>query len=479
MPTRPASHPMQFDSLTFVVFFLALAAVYQLPWGWNARKWLLLLASLVFYGAWSPAFLLLLIGSASVDWWLSLRIAAASDPGVRKRWLIVSLCANLGLLGFFKYGNFLNQNAQALLGMIGVQWQAPTFDILLPVGISFYTFQSLSYCIDVYRDQVPVQRSLRDYLLFVAFFPQLVAGPIVRYSDFRLQLEQPRHSTADGVFVGISLMLIGLFEKIVLADTVFAPVADTGFAAGVAPGTALAWSATIAFTGQIFCDFAGYSLCAIGCAMVLGFQLPDNFRSPYAAIGFSDFWRRWHISLSSWLRDYLYVPLGGNRGSALRTARNLMLTMLLGGLWHGAAWTFVAWGAFHGLWLGIERALRGLAARPWLAARPLQFLYSLFTLLVVMWAWVWFRAGDFATATRVHRALLGRGAESAAPSTEAVVAIAVFVLLWLAHWASRSLNLRAGLARLPAWLAGILWGVLLSAMILSPGAGRAFIYFQF
>jgi alginate O-acetyltransferase complex protein AlgI len=472
---------MQFDSLTFVVFFTLLAALYQLPWGWNARKWLLLVASFVFYGAWSPAFLLLLIGSACVDWWLSLRIAAAASDIAKRRWLTLSIVANLGLLAVFKYGNFLNQNVAALLALGGIQWQPPAFDILLPVGISFYTFQSLSYCIDVYRGQVPVQRSLRDYVLFVAFFPQLVAGPIVRYSEFRDQLEQPRRSSADGFFVGISLMLIGLFQKIVLADSVFAPVADTGFVAGAAPGGALAWSATIAFTGQIFCDFAGYSLCAIGCAATLGFHLPDNFRSPYAAIGFSDFWRRWHISLSSWLRDYLYVPLGGNRGGTLFTARNLMLTMLLGGLWHGAAWTFVAWGAFHGACLIAERAARGaLPQAAWRDAHALRWLYGAFTLLMVMWAWVWFRAPDFATAANVHLAMLGRGAADApAIGTEARIALIVFALLWLAHWATRSLDLRATLSRMPGWLAGLLWGALLTAMVLSPGAGRAFIYFQF
>jgi alginate O-acetyltransferase complex protein AlgI len=472
---------MQFDSLTFVVFFLGLLALYQLPWSWSARKWLLLLASFVFYGAWSPAFLLLLIGSASVDWWLSLRMAAATAPQLRKRWLLVSLAANLGLLGFFKYGNFLNRNVESLLAAIGVHWQAPVFDILLPVGISFYTFQSLSYCIDVYRGQVPVQRSLRDYVLFVAFFPQLVAGPIVRYSEFRDQLEQPRRSSADGVVVGLSLMLLGLFQKVVLADTVFAPVADTGFVAGAAPGTALAWSATLAFSGQIFCDFAGYSMCAIGAALMLGFHLPDNFRSPYAAVGFSDFWRRWHISLSTWLRDYLYVPLGGNRGSQWLTARNLMLTMLLGGLWHGAAWTFVAWGAFHGAWLGIERfGRRVLPDSTLLRAWPMRACYGAFTLLVVVWAWVWFRAPDFATAASIHGAMLGQQ-QTPAPvlSTEAWIALASFGVLVLAHLLTRSFDLRAALGRAPAVALGLLWALLLAAIVLSPGAGRAFIYFQF
>ncbi len=472
---------MQFDSLTFVVFFLGLIAVYQLPWGWNARKWLLLLASFVFYGAWSPAFLLLLIASASVDWWLSLRMAAAQSAAARKRWLLVSLCANLGLLGFFKYGNFLNRNVESLLNAVGVHWQAPTFDILLPVGISFYTFQSLSYCIDVYRNQVPVQRSLRDYVLFVAFFPQLVAGPIVRYSDFRAQLEQPRRSTVDGAMVGFSLLLLGLFQKVVLADTLFAPIADSGFIAGATPGTALAWTATLAFSGQIFCDFAGYSMCAIGAALMLGFELPNNFRSPYAAVGFSDFWRRWHISLSTWLRDYLYVPLGGNRGSNLLSARNLMLTMLLGGLWHGAAWTFVAWGAFHGAWLGIERLGRHyLPASAALRSWPMRVCYGAFTLLIVVWAWVWFRAPDFSTATSLHRAMLGLPqGSSAALSAEAKVALAGFAVLVCAHVLTRSFDLRAALQRLPAVAAGLLWALLLSAIVLSPGAGRAFIYFQF
>lgn len=477
----PPATAMPFDSLTFVVFFLALAALYQLPWSWNARKWLLLIASFVFYGAWSPAFLLLLIVSACVDWLLSLRIAAASETTSRKRWLTLSIVANLGLLGFFKYGTFLNQNVAWLLGIAGIDWQPPHFDILLPVGISFYTFQSLSYCIDVYRREVPLQRSLRDYILFVAFFPQLVAGPIVRYSHFRAQLETPRKSTADGVFVGLSLMLIGLFQKIVLADSVFAPVADTGFVIGTTPSTWVAWSATMAFSGQIFCDFAGYSLCAIGCAMILGFDLPDNFRSPYASVGFSDFWRRWHISLSTWLRDYLYVPLGGNRGSALFTARNLMLTMLLGGLWHGAAWTFVAWGAFHGLCLGVERLLRQqLPSGPWRQSLVLQWLYGLLTLFLVVLAWVWFRAPDFSTAAKVHGALFGATDNTLAPwSTEARLAMSAFGLLWIAHWCTRSMNLRVRLSQLSGWSAGILWGLLLSAMLLSPGAGRAFIYFQF
>ncbi len=471
---------MTFDSLTFVVFFIAVVAMFNMPGlSWSARKNVLLAASFVFYGAWNPAFLLLLIGSATMDWWLALRMAAARS-GYRKPWLIASLVANLGLLGFFKYGDFLRDNTRALLALAGVDWQPAEFDILLPVGISFYTFQSLSYCIDVYRGEVRVQKSLRDYLLFVGFFPQLVAGPIVRYHDFSAQLHTPRRTTADGFTIGLSLLLIGLFEKVVLADSVFAPAADQVFKAGASIDSAAAWSGTLAFSGQIFCDFAGYSTCAIGCAAMLGFWLPDNFRSPYAAVGFTDFWRRWHISLSTWLRDYLYVPLGGNRGSQWFTLRNLMLTMLLGGLWHGAAWTFVAWGAFHGLMLGIERGSRPAIER---IARMLglfgSMLGGLLTLLGVVVAWVWFRAPDFAHAAQIHHAMFIPTDTSLPLNAEAKIALIVFAMLWLMHWVTRRSDLRRWLGGRSAVSLGLLWAMLLVAIMLSPGVSRAFIYFQF
>ncbi|MBK6436757.1 MAG: MBOAT family protein [Rhodanobacteraceae bacterium] len=471
---------MTFDSLTFVVFFISVVAMCNLPsLSWSARKNVLLAASFLFYGAWNPPFLLLLIASATVDWWLALRMSAAR-PTQRKPWLILSLCANLGLLGFFKYGDFLRANTQSLLALAGIDWQPAAFDILLPVGISFYTFQSLSYCIDVYRGDVRVQKSLRDYVLFVGFFPQLVAGPIVRYRDFSAQLHTPRRTTADGFALGLSLLLIGLFEKIVLADSIFAPVADPVFQIGATIDSAAAWTGTIAFAGQIFCDFAGYSTCAIGCAAMLGFWLPNNFRSPYAATGFSDFWRRWHISLSTWLRDYLYLPLGGNRGGGLFTMRNLMLTMLLGGLWHGAAWTFVAWGAFHGLMLVVERLARPTIDR---ASRVLgsvgTLLGGLITLLGVLIAWVWFRAPDFAHAAQIHHAMLLPTDTSANLSAEAKIALIVFSLMWLMHWLWRHHDLRRWLRRRGAVALGFIWASLIVSIVLSPGVSRAFIYFQF
>ncbi|MBL0041123.1 MAG: MBOAT family protein [Xanthomonadales bacterium] len=471
---------MTFDSLTFVVFFIAVVAMFNLPGlSWSLRKSVLLAASFLFYGAWNPPFLLLLIASATVDWWLALRMAQARTDH-RKPWLIVSLVANLGLLGFFKYGDFLRDNTRVLLAVVGVDWQPASFDILLPVGISFYTFQSLSYCIDVYRGEVRVQKSLRDYLLFVGFFPQLVAGPIVRYHDFSAQLHSPRRTTADGFTLGLSLLLIGLFEKIVLADSVFAPVADPIFKAGAMIDSASAWTGTIAFAGQIFCDFAGYSTCAIGCAAMLGFWLPDNFRSPYAATGFSDFWRRWHISLSTWLRDYLYVPLGGNRGSTLFTLRNLMLTMLLGGLWHGAAWTFVAWGAFHGLMLVVERMSRPAIDHAGRSLGPIgTLLGGLITLFGVLIAWVWFRAPDFVHSARIHSAMFLPTDTSANLSAEAKIALIVFGLMWSMHWLSRHHDLRRWLQQRGAVSLGLIWAALIVAIVLSPGVSRAFIYFQF
>src|SRR2546426_8528750 len=350
---------MLFNSLTFVVFYVIVTTVYWGLNGWNTRKNLLVIASYIFYGAWNPPFAALLFGTTAMDFWLGRQMAKAKDQHARRRWLVASVCMNLSMLGFFKYGNFLLQNFQWLLSRIGIIYQPPHLDILLPVGISFYTFHSLSYTLDIYRGVLQPTKSLRDFVLAVSFFPQLVAGPIVRAGDFLPQLVTPPGLRAGQFLWGLLLMTLGLFEKIVLADTMLSDAADRIFGyAG--PLVALdSWMGVIAFAGQIFFDFAGYSTCAIGAALCLGFHLKDNFRFPYAAIGFSDFWRRWHISLSTFLRDYLYIPLGGNQVRPLRAAINLVIVMFLGGLWHGAAWTFVVWGLLHGSYLVIKRVIRG------------------------------------------------------------------------------------------------------------------------
>jgi alginate O-acetyltransferase complex protein AlgI len=326
---------MLFNSLTFVVFFAAVLLAYRVLGNWNAKKAMLLVASYVFYGAWNPPFVALLAISTLVDWFVAKHMALEEDVHIRRRLLVISLLVNLGFLGFFKYGGFLLENFVALMASFGVDYKPAAPSIVLPVGISFYTFQTLSYTLDIYRRRLKPARSFLDFALFVSFFPQLVAGPIVRAADFLPQCVDERRTEARAFGWGLFLMTLGLFEKVVLADGLLAGTADSVFGS---PGPASAldtWLGSVAFAGQIFCDFAGYSTCAIGAALCLGFHLPTNFRFPYGAVGFRDFWRRWHISLSTWLRDYLYIPLGGSRNGRWRTLIALMLTMLLGGFLHG------------------------------------------------------------------------------------------------------------------------------------------------
>src|SRR5213596_4131064 len=399
---------MLFNSLTFVVVFVIVVTLYWSIGSWTARKNLLVVASYIFYGAWNPPFAALLFSTTAMDFWLGRQIGKAKDQPSRRAWLVGSVCMNLSMLGFFKYGNFLLQNFQWLLSRIGIIYQPPHLDILLPVGISFYTFHSLSYTLDIYRGVLQPTKSLRDFILAVSFFPQLVAGPIVRAGDFLPQLVTPPGLRAGQFLWGLLLMTLGLFEKIVLADTMLSGSADRIFGyAG--PLVALdSWLGVMAFAGQIFFDFAGYSTCAIGAALCLGFHLKDNFRFPYAAIGFSDFWRRWHISLSTFLRDYLYIPLGGNQVRPLRAAINLVIVMFLGGLWHGAAWTFVVWGLLHGSYLVIERVVRVLfEKKSWANNFATRALAWLATYGAVCIAWVFFRASDFTVARRMLSGMFG------------------------------------------------------------------------
>jgi D-alanyl-lipoteichoic acid acyltransferase DltB (MBOAT superfamily) len=469
---------MQFDSLTFIVFFALVLAGAALARGWGARKNFLLVASYVFYGAWNPAFVLLLAGSSIVDWLIARRVAAADDLRARRGWLLISLAANLGTLAVFKYGNFLRENAGLVLAPLGIDLGPAGWSLVLPVGISFYTFQSLSYTIDVYRRQVQPIASLRDFCLYVAFFPQLVAGPIVRFSDFEAQLRVPRAPRWATIGPGLGLMAWGLFEKIVLADSLFAPVADASFAVAGPASAAAAWAGILAFAGQIFCDFAGYSCCAIGAARCLGFYLPRNFANPYAALGFGDFWRRWHVSLSTWLRDYLYVPLGGNRGARWKTYRNLMLTMLLGGLWHGASWNFVLWGGLHGAYLAFERALRDRSGFVPEAARlPVAALWSALTLVVVVLTWIPFRAPDLAYSAAFFARLFVRdGSWFDVDQGFAVLAFAAVVAV---QHVVRSRSVDELFEKLPGAVLGAVLAMLVAGIVLSPGETHAFIYFQF
>jgi alginate O-acetyltransferase complex protein AlgI len=472
---------MLFNSFTFLLFFLIVYAAFWLLPDWNRRKLLLLVASYVFYGAWSPPYVGILLFSTVLDWWLARLIDRSDDPRRRKLMMLLSLACNLGLLGYFKYGQFLVDNSIVALSFLGVHYSPPAADIVLPIGISFYTFASLSYTIDVYRREIKADSSFREYALFVSFFPHLVAGPIVRASKLLPQLRAPRMPGADQVGWGLLLVLFGLFGKVVMADRIFAPLVDEVYAAPAKHGAVDAWAAVLGFSGQIYFDFSGYSLCAIGLALMFGFAFPDNFRYPYAARGFSDFWRRWHISLSTWLRDYLYISLGGNRGGEWKTYRNLFLTMLIGGFWHGASWMFVLWGGLHGTYLALERLLQGRAGsrgggNAWWA----DYLYPLLTFLVVTLTWIPFRAATPAIAAGIASGLLRFDVPRVVEMGKLAPALlgAAATLCW--HFLMRDTSLEAAFASIGRLPQRLMVGACFVALFLCSGGGqRAFIYFQF
>jgi alginate O-acetyltransferase complex protein AlgI len=471
-----------FNSITFVAFFAMVMVVWSLPLGWTFRRLVLLAASYLFYASWSPPFVLLLWISTLVDFFAARWIAHESRPGPRKVALIISLAANLGMLGFFKYGGFLETNFQLLAQAVGLTYRAPHWNIVLPLGISFYTFQTLSYTLDVYQRRIAPSRSFLNFALFVTFFPHLVAGPIMRPRDLLSQFAHPKRANRQMMLWGLALMTLGLFEKIVLADGFLSGPADTVFGAKEALLPLDAWTGVLAFAGQIFFDFSGYTTTAIGAALCLGFSLPQNFNAPYAAVGFSDFWRRWHISLSTWLRDYLYISLGGNRKGRLRTYANLMITMLLGGLWHGANWTFVVWGGLHGLYLAVERMLTEAFGR----VRVFQTLaFRLFaaalTFGLVCVAWVFFRAADFQGAARVlvSMASVPAKAKPLLYTNDILPVAAILTLMLISQWRLRATSLEAVVARTPAVVLSVGWSLMAFLILASQGSDNAFIYFQF
>jgi alginate O-acetyltransferase complex protein AlgI len=472
---------MIFNSLTFAVFFVIVLALHYGPFSWQQKKINLLVASYLFYAAWNPPFVILLWVSTVVDWWAAQWMVRSRSPRTRRAWLVASIVVNLGMLGYFKYGEFLLQNFVTIAASLGVTYRPPEWDIILPVGISFYTFATLSYTFDVYLRRSKPAKSFLDYALFVTFFPHLVAGPIMRPTELVPQFAEPRRAASHQLQFGIALIILGLFQKVVLADGFLGPVVETVYDAREGVPTSLdAWVATLAFSGQIFCDFAGYSTTAIGVAMCLGFAMPDNFRFPYAAVGFSDFWRRWHITLSSWLRDYLYIPLGGNRHGPARTYMALMGTMLLGGLWHGAAWTFVVWGGLHGLYLSVERWLRGRYSE-WRPGPASLFALGMLTYLLVNITWVFFRAKDFTVASNMLTSMAGLAAKpvpmiALLPMIYAVVIIAGILAT---HWAMRDKTVEIAVERTPAWLLTGMLGIMAIAIVAEQGKGSAFIYFQF
>jgi alginate O-acetyltransferase complex protein AlgI len=401
-----------FNSYVFIFAFLPLVLL-----GWwgirraSGRLVFLTLASYVFYGWWDWRFVPLMIVSSSADLVAGAAVARASTPGRKRLWLALLLIFNLGLLGFFKYYDFCAANLNVLAGVLGQAWQLPLLNVVLPIGISFYTFNSISYTIDIYRNHIKPTRSVLAFSTFVAMFPHLVAGPIIRYADMDEQFTNlPERPTPSYFVVGAWFLVLGMVKKVLVADVIAASFVTPLF--GVAESLRLlgAWIATLAYTAQIYFDFSGYSDMAVGLAFLLGLRFPQNFDSPYKARSIADFWRRWHMSLSFWLRDYLFIPLGGSHGGRLATLRNLALTMFLGGLWHGASWTFAVWGLYHGALLVVHALLRRVAWLP--RVKPLSIAV---TFLCVTIGWVFFRAASLGQAWGLLSAMLGRrGVESGA-----------------------------------------------------------------
>jgi alginate O-acetyltransferase complex protein AlgI len=469
---------MLFPTLGFLLFFLVVAAAMPaLQRRFAAKKWLLVAASYFFYAQWNWRFCFLLLFSSAVSFVAGLLLGAA-EPGRRRGIVAAAVTLHLGVLGLFKYFDFFLVSANELAHALGLERELPLIEIILPVGISFFTFHGISYVVDVYRGDVAVCRRPVDMLLYISFFPQLVAGPIVRAAYFLPQLEA---DAGEPIPIAASLLLIlgGLFKKVVVASYLATELVDPVFAAPTSFGGPDLLLGAYGYAVQIYCDFSAYSDMAIGLAALLGFRFPPNFAQPYRAQRLREFWRRWNISLSYWLRDYLYKPLGGNRAGRAKTYRNLLLTMLLGGIWHGAAWKFAMWGALHGGGLAIERMLEPLIGR-WPTGLPGQILATLVVFHFVCLAWVFFRAEDFEVA-RLYLAGLGGGwgetLQQAQPFAVALIAIGL-----VGQFTPPGLLARGAeyFGRLPAWGQGSLAGIAAAAInAIGPAGIAPFIYFQF
>lgn len=393
---------MNFTSFEFVLFFLAVLLVRSCIRNFTVEKWFLLVASYVFYMSWNIPCALLILLTSLVDYSVGVGLGRIEDQRKRKLLLGLSIVANLGVLAYFKYTNFFLDNLWSGLTLLGLQAAYWHYDIILPVGISFFTFQSMTYTIETYRRNVQPVHSVRDFMLFVAFFPQLLAGPINRASNLLPQFKEHLRVTALDFEIGLAQFGVGAVKKLVISDRI-APHVDLIFEApGNYDGFTLL-QGLLGYALQIYCDFSGYSDMAIGAARVMGFRFMENFQMPYSAVNITEFWRRWHISLSTWFRDYLYIPLGGNRKGVARTYVNLIFTMLLCGLWHGASWNFVFWGGLHGVSLAIHRAWMAWAPQFSMGNHPsVRFVWTLLsrllTLGVVLVGWLFFRAQSWSAA---------------------------------------------------------------------------------
>lgn len=482
---------MLYNSLTYLAFFtVVLAAYWALP-GHRPRLVTLLAASWLFYAAWYPGYLALFLLVTALTYGAGLWIGATRQrgPTLARSVLIAAIGADLAMLGFFKYADFGLRSAAAVANVFGADWHPPHPHIVLPLGISFYSFQSIAYLVDVFRGAFPAIRNPLKLALFKAFFPQLIAGPIVRAEEFLPQLSSARRFDPAVAAHGLDLVASGLFKKVLIADMV-APFVDQVYGTPHRYGSLVLLLATYAYAAQIYCDFSGYTDIGRGCAYLLGYELPRNFDHPYFSVNIVDFWRRWHMTLSRWLRDYLYIPLGGGRGGRWKTYRNQLITMTLGGLWHGASWTFVIWGVYHGLLLAgtrfahERRGVRG--EQPLFEGRAYRWLAIVVTFHLVCVGWVFFRAPDFATAFAVLSGIAHfRPLVTADVAEFGYVTLGVTALGLLAAAALHTLTL-IGLGR--GWPGSRAWAaarpfvyafVAVGLMLLAGRGAKQFIYFQF
>jgi alginate O-acetyltransferase complex protein AlgI len=473
---------MLFCTQKYLFFFTAIFAVYwALPWH-RLRVWLLVGASFYFYASWNKWLALIICVSTAMDYLVAHGMDRSTYQPWRRCLLGFSLVGNLGLLVYFKYADFF---LRSLFEAAGVHLGAEEhiLKVILPVGISFYTFEAINYTIDVYRRRIKAEPNLANFMLFITFFPHLVAGPIVRARDFLPQIYRRKRWDWARMQLGVQFFLMGMFKKLAIADRM-ALFADPIFKDPAAFGTGAIWMAGVAYALQIYCDFSGYTDMALGSAHLLGYKLAQNFNMPYLAANVSEFWRRWHISLSSWLRDYLFIPLGGSRGTNWQACRNLMITMALGGLWHGASWTFVVWGVLHGAYLVIHRGFQAFCKRQPEVDRALQSIPGTagrmgLTFLCVLVGWVFFRSQTFGAAATILKRMVVPSAGLPLPLHGSSLAWTVAVVALCHLLAQRGLwNRIAG--QLPAPMLGFGYAVVLTvALVLAPDAGKAFIYFQF
>ena len=477
---------MLFNSYEFLFLFMPVVLLgYYGLFVRRGQLVFLTVMSYVFYGWWDYRFCALMLLSTIIDYVAGARMTVAATPRRRRCWLVFSVVSNLSLLGFFKYFDLFAQSLDRLLMLFpGISHPLiPVLHMILPVGISFYTFQSMSYTIDIYRGEVKPASSFWTFACFVSLFPQLVAGPIIRYRDLANQLDERRY-TWDKAATGISLFVLGLAKKVILADGV-APLVAQAFDQPSAPGLAAAWSGVLAYAMQIYFDFSGYSDMAVGLGAMLGFDFPQNFNSPYKAVSLTDFWKRWHMSLSTWLRDYLYIPLGGNRLGLRRTYVNLFLVMLLGGLWHGANWTFVLWGGYHGVLLAMERAFGKRGLMGWAPT----YLQRLGTFVLVLVGWVFFRCPSMDKAWGILGGMLGRngwGLDILTGFHDQVLAWYVLPLaVALAWFAPNTWETSWPWKRISSWTASAAWAVFVSILlavsvgVILVNSSSPFLYFQF